>query len=96
DCLYLNPTLTIEELTNAVGTNRTYLSNYLHKELNTNFYEYVNFFRIKKVCEMILVDETKKIEIIAEACGFNSISTFRRAFVKQTGKTPSEYKENRS
>jgi AraC-like DNA-binding protein len=96
DCLYLNPNLTIEELTNAVGTNRTYLSNYLHKELNTNFYEYVNFFRIQKACKMLLVDETEKIETIAEACGFNSISTFRRAFVKQTGKTPSEYKENHS
>ncbi len=52
DQLYLNPTLTIVELTNAVGTNRTYLSDYLHKELNTNFYDYINSFRIQKACEM--------------------------------------------
>ena len=32
------------------------------------------------------------IQEIAERSGFHSMSTFRRAFIKQTGIVPSEYK----
>jgi AraC-like DNA-binding protein len=92
--LYLDPQLTIMELASAIGTNRTYLSDYLNKQLNTNFYEYVNAFRIKKACSMLILNDIEKLEIIAEECGFNSISTFRRAFIKETGKTPLQYKKS--
>ncbi len=92
--LYLNPKLTITELATAIGTNRTYLSEYLNKELNTNFYEYINAFRVKEACSMLLSDTIENIEIIAETCGFNSLSTFRRSFLKETGKTPLQYKKS--
>ena len=91
--LYLNPKLTIEELANAIGTNRTYLSNYLNNQLNSNFYEYVNAYRIKKASAMLISDDIENLEIIAEKCGFNSLSTFRRAFIKETGKTPLQYRK---
>ena len=91
--LYLNPQLTIMELANCIGTNRTYLSDYLHKQLNTNFYEYINTFRIKEACSILVSDNFENLESLAETCGFNSLSTFRRAFIKETGKTPLQYRE---
>ena len=94
--LYLNPQLTIMELANCIGTNRTYLSDYLNNQLNTNFYEYVNAFRIKKACSMLMSDNIENLETIAETCGFNSLSTFRRAFIKETGHTPLQYKKSNS
>jgi AraC-like DNA-binding protein len=94
--LYLNPQLTIVELANCIGTNRTYLSDYLNRQLNTNFYEYVNAFRIKKACSMLVSDNIDNLEILAEACGFNSLSTFRRSFIKETGKTPLQFKKDQN
>ncbi len=96
DCLYLNPKLTITDLATVIGTNRTYLSEYLNRQLNTTFYEYINAYRIKKACCLLISDEIRNLEDIAESCGFNSLSTFRRSFYKETGKTPMEYKKKHS
>ncbi len=93
EMMYLDAKLTITDLAIAIGTNRTYLSDYLNKQLDTNFYEYINIYRIKRACAMLESDCAENIEVIAEACGFNSLSTFRRSFLKETGETPLQYKK---
>ena len=92
--LYLNPKLTLQDVCSAIGTNRTYLSDYLNNVLNTTFYDYVNELRIKTACEIMdsMTHENKRPIIeIAEVSGFNSISTFNRAFVKLMSTTPGQY-----
>lgn len=94
--LYLNPKLTLQELAAEIGTNRTYLSEYLNNVLETTFYEYVNAFRIKEACKFINEFGQRKSMIeIAEMSGFNSISTFNRSFAKVMGMTPSQYQKRR-
>lgn len=92
-CLYMNPNLTISDVASAVGTNRTYLSDYLNKQLNTTFFEYVNAFRVSRACNILTSEQTQSLEQTAEQCGFNSLSTFRRAFGKTMNCTPAEYKK---
>ena len=46
DEIFLNPTLNINDLAQALHTNRTYISNYLNQQLDTSFYEYVNGWRV--------------------------------------------------
>ena len=92
--LFLNPKLTLQDVSSAIGTNRTYLSDYLNKVLKTTFYEYVNDFRIRRACEIIdsMTEEKKRsMQEISELSGFNSISTFNRSFAKIVGVTPSQY-----
>ena len=92
--LYLNPKLTLQDVSAAIGTNRTYLSDYLNKVLRTTFYEYVNGLRIAKACEIIdvMTPENKQSMLeVSEVSGFNSISTFNRSFAKIKGMTPSQY-----
>lgn len=92
--LYLNPKLTLQDVCSAIGTNRTYLSDYLNNVLKTTFYDYVNELRIRTACEIMdaMTPETKRpIVEIAEVSGFNSISTFNRAFVKLMSTTPGQY-----
>lgn len=95
DRLYLNPKLAIADVSNAIGTNRTYLSNYFNNELNITFYDYINKYRIEKSAKELLAlyPWNLSIEEIAERSGFNSISTFRRAFLKQTGMTPQQFRK---
>ncbi len=90
--LYLNPDITIVELALEIGSNRTYLSNYLNQVLGTNFYDYVNGWRIKYAQSLLVDDPQLSVADVRERSGFNSKSTFNRLFVKYTGKTPSEYK----
>ena len=92
--IWKNPHLTLLDLAAEVGTNRTYLSNYLNNSLNTNFYDYINSFRLKAALK-ILEDpaSTATMVEIAETCGFNSISTFRRVFVKAKGCSLVEYRQ---
>lgn len=95
--LYLNPKLTITEVANAIGTNRTYLSAYFNNELNTTFYDFINNQRIEKVSKALLENSPfdMTIEEIAERSGFNSAITFRRAFQKNTGTTPLKYRKSK-
>lgn len=90
--LFLNPQLTLQELASAVGTNRTYLSNYLNQELKTTFYDYINSLRLQRAREL-LSDPARNITMIeiAEQSGFNSQSTFRRAFRRVHGCSAAEW-----
>lgn len=93
DELYLDPKLTLSGLATAIGTNRTYLSAYLNAYLHVSFYDYINSYRMEKV-RRILSDTTCTVTMseIAETCGFNSLSTFRRSFVKEHGMSFTEYR----
>ncbi|HIZ84981.1 MAG TPA: helix-turn-helix domain-containing protein [Candidatus Coprenecus stercoravium] len=88
------PHLTLVGLAAELGTNRTTLSNYFNKELGTTFYDYVNGNRL--LCaEKLLADESVScsVEEVAELSGFNSVSTFRRAFAKKHNMSPQQYRQ---
>ena len=90
--IYLNPLLNINDLAHELGTNRTYVSNYINQQLNTTFYDYVNNWRMKQALYLLNTTELSLQEIASQA-GFNSISSFRRYFVSTMGQTPSVYKK---
>ncbi len=94
--IYRNPTLSITDMAAAIGTNRTYLSAYLNRELKTTFYDYVNNRRVSMACSLLedVSNNSVNMEDIAEQCGFGSISTFRRSFHKITGHTPASYRNH--
>lgn len=94
--LYLNPKLTISDVAGAIGTNRTYLSSYFNNELAITFYDYINNLRVEKSSKKLLAAYpcVMNVDEIAERSGFNSTSTFRRAFLKNTGMTPLEYRKS--
>ena len=89
--IYLNPHLTLTEVAATIGTNRTYLSDYLNNHLHTSFYEYVNTFRIREAQTLLSSETRRSLAEVAELSGFNSLSTFNRAFIKATGCTPARY-----
>lgn len=92
--LYLIPTLSLADLTTKIGTNRTYLSDYFCNVKHVTFYDYINEMRIRLASLPMMAEHREyTMEHIAAASGFNSLSTFRRAFKKFTGKTPREYRD---
>lgn len=91
--LYLNAQLSIYDVAKELGTNRTYISNCINNDLQTNFYDFVNAYRLN-VAKKLLVESNEKISVIALNSGFNCFSTFLRTFRKKYGCTPQEYRNN--
>lgn len=90
--LYLVKNLTLTDLAAAMGTNRTYVSNYLSQVRGQTFYDYINQIRIEKKSVPLLREHPEyTLDYVANESGFASISTFRRAFLKLTGKTPRQF-----
>lgn len=89
--VYLNPRLRLSELAMLLGTNRTYLSQYFNQNCESTFYDFVNDYRIHHAKQLLhSTDDT--LETIAMNSGFNSLSTFRRAFVQREGMSPIEFR----
>ena len=90
--LYLNKDLTLNDLAHAVKTNRTYMGKYLSTVCEQPFYDFINQLRIEQKSIPLMQEHPEyTLEYIATESGFSSISTFRRAFYKFTGKTPSQF-----
>lgn len=91
DHVYLNPRLRLSELAMLLGTNRTYLSQYFNQNCESTFYDFVNDYRIHHA-KLLLHSTDDTLETIAMNSGFNSLSTFRRAFVQREGMSPIEFR----
>ncbi len=90
---YLNPTLTLSDLSEMVGVSNNQLSQILNEYVGKNFYDHVNAFRLQHFLDLKESPTSKHYTILGLAyeCGFNSKTTFNTFFKKTMGKTPSEY-----
>lgn len=91
DKAYLNPSLTINDVAQSLGTNRTYLSRHINSQLKLNFFDFVNQYRIA-MAEQMLLETNKSIDSIAAETGFNSTMNFRRVFARTHDCTPGQFR----
>ena len=91
---FLDPSLTIQELSNQINTPVRDLSVLINHHMDQHFFDFVNEYRIQKAMN-ILKDHSKKeltvLEILYEV-GFNSKSSFNTSFKKYTNLTPTAYR----
>ncbi|WP_347053029.1 helix-turn-helix domain-containing protein [Flavobacterium olei] len=92
---FLNPSLTIQDVSNGIKIPVRDLSLLINHKLEQHFYDFINGYRIEYALD-ILKDVTKSkvtiLEILYEV-GFNSKSSFNTAFKKHTGNTPTHYRK---
>ena len=88
--LYLQHDLTLTQLGEAVGTNRTYLSQYFSQQ-GITYNAYINRLRIvhfeRLYRENVMAQRTFTAQQLAHECGFRSYSTFATAFKQFKGLT---------
>ncbi|OGU76109.1 MAG: hypothetical protein A2V93_08820 [Ignavibacteria bacterium RBG_16_34_14] len=89
---YLEPDLTINDLASKIHVSTKTLSQVINENLNQNFFDFVNSYRINKAKEMLSDLEKKTVLEVLYSVGFNSKSAFNSAFRRHTGLTPTEYK----
>ena len=89
---YLKPSITISDVSTALGTNDKYISLSVNKFARMNFNHYINTLRIQEAKKKLLEENTESsIQDIAMACGFGNASSFIRVFKQTTGLTPAYY-----
>jgi AraC-like DNA-binding protein len=91
--MYADEDITLGSLAKALSVTPHQLSEFMNERYNMNFRSFINRHRIREA-ERILVEEPdSSILSIAFVIGFNSKTTFFRAFEKQTGMRPQEYRK---
>lgn len=92
---YLNPSINLETLAKKIDISKSHLSRIINSELGLSFTDYLNSLRVEKAKEFIENSHFSHytLSAIGLEAGFNSKSTFYKAFKKNTGFTPSEYKK---
>ena len=91
---YINGELKISELADKLDIPPHHLSQLINQEYGTNFFDYINRFRIDEAKRMLADNQYKneKIFAIAIDSGFNNKASFNRVFKRHTGLSPSEFK----
>lgn len=92
--MYLDPELSIETFSAALGVYSKYISQVINELLGKNFVMLVNEYRVKEARSIMVDPESYKytLEAIGQQVGFNSKSSFNTAFKKFTGITPSFFR----
>ena len=96
--VYVQKTLSLAELARMLDTNVNYLSQFVNNQLETNFNDYINSYRVKEACRIFKNDTNLKFTVdqVADMVGFSSRSTFYTTFKKFTGITPAFFQKNKS
>jgi AraC-like DNA-binding protein len=91
--LHLNPELTLNLLSERLGSYNALVSNVINAGFHKNFNDFVNTYRIEAFQEKVKDPKLSHYSLLALAfeSGFNSKSTFNRSFKKITGKMPSDF-----
>ncbi len=90
---FLNPELTIDELSNVMDVNKHHLSQAINSTTGSNFFHFVNGYRVLEFQQALKEERYPNYSLTGAAleCGFNSSSSFYSIFKRNTGMTPKQY-----
>ncbi|EDY97292.1 transcriptional regulator, AraC family [Phocaeicola plebeius DSM 17135] len=90
---YLHPKLTIQKVSQEIGVNQTYLSNFINDCYQTNFNRWINSLRIDEAKEIMLHKPDIGLAEIAELVGFADLAHFSKQFKLKEGTSPSAWRK---
>ncbi len=89
---YLRADFKLMDASEVLPLNRSYLSRVFNEGLGASFSQIALNYRLEEAKKQLTEESDSRINEIALRCGFASHSSFHRAFVKQIGITPKEYR----
>lgn len=94
DKIYRRSDLTVQKISEMLCTNTTYISNIINQFSGKSFPNYLNSYRIEDVLDSLSNPEnTDSIVTIFKNAGYTSNTTSYRAFQKEVGCTPMQYRK---
>lgn len=95
---YLDSKVKISTLALRLSISPNLLSQVINQELNKNYFEFINEYRISEAIRRLGDPKYSNLSIlgIAMEVGFTNKNTFNRLFKKSTGLTPSQFLRSQS
>jgi AraC-like DNA-binding protein len=90
DALYLDPDLTLNRLSRRLRVPAKRLSEAINRHSGGNVSRYINRFRVEAACARLVAGNSVTEAMLAS--GFNTKSNFNRAFLHQTGQSPTHWR----
>lgn len=87
---FLDPLLSLQSLARQIAVPANQLSRYLNERSALSFFDYINQLRAQHARNLMLLDGCNVLDA-AFASGFNSKSTFYKAFQREFGQSPANY-----
>lgn len=85
--------ITVNSVAENLQVSRSTVSHIFSSHLSINFCDYINSLRLIDA-EQLLKNKNYSITEISYLCGFSTIRTFNRAFLKRYGVSPSAFKKS--
>lgn len=93
---YGDPGLNLAVLAHKCGVNPPYLSKMFREVMKKPITQYISEYRLERARERLSSEDSAKITLVAEQCGFNDYPYFSKIFKKNFGVSPLEFKEKNS
>lgn len=91
--VHVDERLTLEKISNGVFLNKSYISHIFKKVTGINFVHFITDVKIDRA-KILLMEEGRKISEVAATIGYNDEEYFSKVFKKETGFSPSQYRES--
>lgn len=91
--IYRKTDLRITDVSKMLNTNRSYISAIINTDFNCSFSDLINHYRIIYSKELLKDKRMFILDHISEESGFASVNSFLRAFRKETGTTPGQFRK---
>ena len=92
DALYLDPNLSLQKLSSHTGALPNQISQTLNEQIGSTFFDYIAHHRIEAAKPLLREGAASTLTVSLEV-GFNSRSTFYKAFKRETGMTPKAFRD---
>lgn len=86
--------ITLKDLARQEKLDMYYLSHFVKTHLGISFQNYLNRLRVEKAEQLLELTDLNSIDICME-CGFSDYKYLNKAFLKEFGCTPQEYRKRR-
>lgn len=88
---FLVESFSLGDLSNALFTNKVYLSKTINYYSGKNFRNYINYYRVMYAMEIFRKNKSLRVTELGQLAGFRSNTTFNQAFKLVMEESPSTW-----
>ena len=95
ECVFenLRHSFDVRHVAKSIGLSYSHLRNLFRNLTGTSIGRYIRQVRIHQAC-VLLMNTDNTVSEVSEACGFDSVYSFSRAFKREVGVSPSIYRSD--
>lgn len=90
---YTDSSLNLSQMAKDLSMKENFLYYFFRSRMKKSFAQYLEDIRLEKARSILEHDMKESLITLSEQCGYANAQTFRRAFKKRYGLTPSEFRQ---